>query len=346
MVVRGRQVSVLTVIVAFTVSCFPMIGWAEVSVKILENVYVLPVAELATTKTYPEVISLENDLIEVTLIPNRGRILSSYFLKVEGDEKLGSFFYQNFVPKPMVLPGGLHVVEFGGYYLSLPWNNRDRQPFDLSFALNQGSGLAEVFLSGKDMFKKTLTECWVRVRDHSPVVEIEVKITNLSKKETKDIPFMDFAVLDVNGGCFLALPAETVEVVASRNNWLGEPGVLLSWPAAFANWNGMKDYVRFVTKGPLLLPGMALVYPDRNAAFVKWWEPKEIFSGFEVWSWGQSWVDEPGADAYVVVSSVLGNLTLEPQGWISFKVYFTAFNNVSQDVSLQELLNRSKTLLR
>ncbi|MEM4676138.1 MAG: hypothetical protein QXM12_07610 [Nitrososphaerota archaeon] len=342
MVFLGKRALILAAVVAFTAGCFS-VGWAGVSIRVSEDVYVLPVAELATTKTHPEIVKLENDLIEVTLIPNRGRILSSYSLK-DKKEKPESFLYRNFVPKPMVLPDGLHVVEFGGYYLSLPWNDRDRQPFDLSFTLNQRNDLAEVFLSGRDMLRRTLTECWVRIRDRSPIVEIEVKITNLSKKELRNAAFKDFTVLDASDGCFLVLPVRVVKVVESRNNWLGESDTLLNWPATFASWSSIKDYVRFVAKDLPLLPGMALIYPDQSIAFVKWWEPEEIFSGFEVWSWGQSWVNEPGADAYIVVSNVLDNLTLKPQEGISFKVYFTALKNASRDTSLQELLNRSKNI--
>lgn len=48
------------------------------------------------------------------------------------------------------------------------------------------------------MFKRTLTECWVRVRSASPVVELEVKVTNTSSKKPKEIDFKDYAVLSVN----------------------------------------------------------------------------------------------------------------------------------------------------
>lgn len=317
---------------------------AKVSVEILQNIYVLPVAELATTKTYPEVIKIEDDFVEVTLIPNRGRVLSSYVLK--GKEPV-SIVYQNFVPGPMVLPSGLHVVEFGGYYLSLPWNDRDRQPFDFSFALTrEEENFVEVFLSGRDMFKKTLTECWVRVRDGSPVVEVEVKITNLSKKEARNLPFKDFMVINVRENCYLSLPVKSVELVASRNDWAGQPGRVLSWPAMFARWDSMKDYLHFETEDSLILPCVATVCPDERIAFVKWWEPAEFFPALSVWSWGQSWAVEPGAGAYIVVSNLRDNLHLEPQEQVSFKVYFVAFEGVSQDVSCQELFNRARSLLR
>ena len=88
------------------------------------------------------------------------------------ESKNWGFFFTDFRPEPMILPGGLHSVEFGGYYFSLPWNTRDRQPYDLFFEVKQsGTNISEVYMSGKDMFKRTLTECWIRVRSASPVVE-------------------------------------------------------------------------------------------------------------------------------------------------------------------------------
>ncbi len=338
------------IIIVMVASIILMVGnfsltSAKVSVEISENVYVLPVAELASTKTYPEIIKIRNDVIEVSLIPNRGRILSTYSLVRAGE--VIPILYRKLDPKPMVLPGGLHIVEFGGYYLSLPWNERDRQPFDLSFAITQtGEDMAEVFISGKDMFKKTLTECWIRVRDASPLVEIEVKITNTSKKEERALTFKDFMVVNASDGCRMVLPAEAVEVLESKGNWLGEPGDVLSWPLeAIEAWNEMRYYFRVKMRQPSSLPFMGVLYPDKNIAFAKFWTPRNFFAASEVWSWGQSWPEEPGADAYVVISSINDSLVLKPQEEISFKVYFVAFEDASQYGDFQSLFNKLKSFL-
>ena len=112
---------------------FQNIAFADVRANIVKGVYVLPVAELASTKTYPDIIEVENDDIKLEVLPNRGRAIARLIDKAT---KL-SFFYNNYKPEPMVLPGGLHSVEFGGCYFSLPWNTRDRQPFDLLFEIVQ-----------------------------------------------------------------------------------------------------------------------------------------------------------------------------------------------------------------
>ena len=91
----------------FTISLF-----ADVRANIVKDVYVLPVAELASTKTYPDIVEVENDFIKLELLPNRGRAIARLLDKTTNL----SFFYNSYKPDPMVLPGGLHSVEFGGCY--------------------------------------------------------------------------------------------------------------------------------------------------------------------------------------------------------------------------------------
>lgn len=334
---------VITTGVLLLVNLFSFV-MAKVSVRIVEDTYVLPVAELASTKTYPEVIVIENDLVAVSLIPNRGRILSSYALK-SGQETM-PFLYQSFVPVPMVLPGGLHVVEFGGYYLSLPWNDRDRQPFDFTFEIIEKSQeRVEVLLSGKDILRKTLTECWVRLRDKSPLVEIEVRVVNTSKRDRKTFVFKDFMVVNVDVGCKVLLPVNAVKILESRGEWAGKPGEVLSWPTSLGEWGNMEGYFRMKTENLLDLPVVGLWYPRKNMFFIKTWEPEDFFQSSEVWSWGTSYREETGADAYVVVSSVNEHLALEPQGEIAFKSYILGFEEPSWDGNIEQLFERIRTFL-
>ncbi|WP_369017608.1 hypothetical protein QBE54_07645 [Thermatribacter velox] len=315
----------------------------KVSLQILKDIYVLPVAELATTKTHPEIIKIENNLIEVTIIPNRGRVIASYALKKQG-EKI-PLLYNELNPSPMVLPEGLHTVEFGGYYLSLPWNERDRQPFDLSFEIKQNTeNLAEVYLSGKDIFKKTLTECWIRVRNDSPLAEIATKITNTSKRKEITLDFKDFTVVNSMGECRWLLPIEKVEVLESEDNWLGEPGTVLASLSEINEWNKAEKYFRVLTKDRLSLPLAAFLYSKENVAFIKLWGPQDFFTKAEVWSWGKSYPEKPGANAYVVLSNVSEGLTLKPQQEISFKVYLIALDHILQE-ELGVLFKKAKSYL-
>jgi hypothetical protein len=337
----------------FIILCIAYIGglynfaFSDVRMNIKEGVYVLPVAELASTKTYPQIIEIENELIKVELLPNRGRVIASYELK----SKNWKFFHTDFEPEPMVLPGGLHSVEFGGYYFSLPWNTRDRQPFDLSFEVIQSDrDISEVYMSGKDMFKKTLTECWVRIRDKSPVVELEVKITNTSSKKPREIDFKDYAILSVdqesNMGSSLLLPVDSVKIERSKKNWLGTEGSTLKWTMNQSSWKNMEEFFHIHTAENFMLPCTGVFYPKISSAFVKLWEPDLFFTKGEVWSWGKSYKIEEGADAYYVVSSSTDILLLQPKEYLSFTVYMTALENVGEEDTLAVLYKKAKSYLQ
>ena len=319
---------------------------ADVKINIKEGVYVLPVAELASTKTNPKIIELENELIKIQLLPNRGRVLASYILK----SKNRGFFFTDFVPDPMVLPGGLHSVEFGGYYFSLPWNTRDRQPYDLSFEVKQsGAKISEVYMSGKDMFKKTLTECWIRVRDASPVVEVEVKVTNTSSKKPREIEFKDYAVLAVNHlskkGNTIQLPVESVKIKHSKDNWLGNKESTIKWTADRSNWRNMEKFFHVTTVENLAVPCTGAYYPEISSAFIRFWEPASFFNKIEVWSWGKNYKMEKGADAYIMVSSTSEKQTLQPKEHVSFKVFITALENVGEKDTINSHYEKAKSFL-
>jgi len=339
-----------TFYIIFCIACIAGLynfAFSDVKVNIKEGVYVLPVAELASTKTYPQIIEMENELIKVELLPNRGRVIASYELK----SKDWRFFYTDFEPEPMVLPGGLHSVEFGGYYFSLPWNTRDRQPFDLSFEVRQSdTNISEVYMSGKDMFKKTLTECWIRVRSASTVIELEVKVTNTSSKKPREIDFKDYAVLSVdqasNKGSSVLLPVESVSIEYSKDNWLGNEGSTLKWTVNQSNWKNMEKFFLVHTAEYLTVPCTGVFYPKISSAFVKFWEPESFFTKGEVWSWGKNYKTEEGADAYYVVSSITDKLTLQPKESISFTVYMTALEDVGEKDILDSLYKKAKLYLQ
>lgn len=320
---------------------------SKVSINITQDQYVLPVAELASTKTNPDIIHIDNNLVSIEIIPNRGRVLSSYGLSSSQQ----SFLYQKHVPDPMVLPGGLHTVEFGGYYLSLPWNTRDRQPFDLTFEGSQSTeSLGEVYLSGKDMFQKTLTEVWIRLKDANPIVEIVTKITNTSKKNPKDLDFRDFVVFSVNNAMEsndqILLPVEKIKLIDSKDNWAGVKERVLEWPAPLSQWKSINQYLSFGSESPLLFPFGGVYYPETKTAFIKFWTPDDFFTGAEIWSWGKEYQKEPGAAPYVVYSNTT-RFTLPPQKSKSFTTYFTLLNELSeQDLSPEAIQQKLSDLFK
>jgi hypothetical protein len=323
---------------------FQNIAFADVRANVVKGVYVLPVAELASTKTYPDIIEVENDDIKLEVLPNRGRAIARLIDKTTNL----SFFYNNRKPEPMILPGGLHSVEFGGYYLSLPWNTRDRQPFDLMFEVAQtDTQNAVVYLSGKDMFKKTSTECWIRLTDKSPLLEIEVKITNMSGKTPVKTAFKDFKIFSTGADDIsLLLPVDSVEIVNSKDDWLGQAGTAVVYADAVRNWGNVKAYVDLQSKEELNVPAVAVIYPALHAALVSFWEPEPFFNKIEVWSWGKNYQAEEGADAYFAVSSIKDELALQPKESVFFKIYFVPLSGVSTEDTITSLYERARSYLR
>jgi hypothetical protein len=334
----------LLLVVFLSGTIFQNIALADVRTNIIKDVYVLPVAELASTKTYPEIVEAENDYLKVEVLPNRGRAIASLIDKTTNL----SFFYNNHKPEPMILPGGLHSVEFGGYYLSLPWNSRDRQPFDLLFEIAQTDPQsATVYLSGKDMFKKTQTECWIRLADKSPFLEMEVKITNTSGKTSVKTAFKDFKIFSTAADDIsLLLPVDSFEIVNNKDEWLGQAGTAVVYADAVKNWGGVKAYVNLQSKEELKVPAVAMFYPAHSAALVSFWEPEPFFNKIEVWSWGKNYQTEEGADAYFAVSSIKDELSLQPKESVSFKIYFVPLSGVSTEDTITSLYEKARSYLR
>ncbi len=317
-------------------------AFGNVHTEVLEGVYVLPVAELATTRTEPDIIEIENELITIRILPNRGRLLSSYTLK----DVEASFLYQEYRPGPMVLPGGLHVVEFGGYFLSIPWNTRDRQPYDLEYEITRDEeDSAEVYLSGRDMFLRTLTEAWVRVREGSPLVEIEVLITNTSGRREAEFNLSDFAVFDTGvdeEGERLLIPAQEAEIMQNLDDWLGEEGDIVPWPDTLDHWTEMEKFIRLSAVTDPDIPAVGIYHPAEKAAIIKFWDPSELFQGAQWWTWGVEYEDQRGADAYVSLSSTSQAMTLAPEESMGFTIFFVGFSGVAEDeADLESLYQRA-----
>lgn len=320
-------------------------SYAEVTARLTQDEYVLPVAELASTKTYPDIITLTNDLVRVQLIPNRGRPL----VELTSLSTNTNYLYRNLNPDPMILPSGLHGVEFGGYYFTLPWNTRDRQPFDLHYEITaSGPELAEVYLSGKDIFARTLTEVRVRLREGSPVVEMELALTNTSSRGSKKVEFGDVALFssDTEGKMqnSVMLPVERVEVLSSAGQWLGSTGQELPWPAAVETWGKIRDYFRVRTAGPMSIGAYGIRYPGLRSACMKLWQPAGFFDEAELWSWGEQYKNNKGTGPYFGLSSAR-TVELQPKERISAVVYMVVLDDVAADASPASLYERAARLL-
>ncbi len=339
---RTRRVALASVLSVFAA----LAAQAQTMIETTRAQYVLPVSELATTKTYPDLLRITCDVIEAQVLPNRGRLLSA--LGVRGG---ASFLHQSFIPQPMVLSSGLHAVEFGGYYLSIPWNTRDRQPYDLAYRIVENSAeRAQVALSGRDILKRAAAVSVVTMRRNRPVAEIRTTIANETATRTlREASFRDFTLLSPmekeGETARLLLPSESVTVVDSADDWAGAKNASVPWTEALSQWSGVKGFYDVKAAAPPALPCFAIVYPGRHIAVVKIWSPPGYFDSIEVVTRGPAYTKEPGMGPYYTVSCVKTGLEIAPQAQTEFRTAFVVLQDVSGDASLRELFKRAALLV-
>jgi len=308
-------------------STCPLAFSQELKLEILGDVYVHPAAELVTTKTYPDVIRIENNYIEVSLLPNRGRLVFDYIFKPTGNSEI----YTNTRPSPVTSPAG-YILEFGGYYLSVPWNPRSRQPYDLEYKIvKQTPQEIQVYMWGKDPLKRLFTESWVKVKRNSSLVEVKVKITNQHKKKWK-VNLSDYLVTSAGGeltkNSLFLLPISEVVIGKSEGEWMGGKGSVVSWPAFWQRWGKFEKSGSFYAKiDKMRAPFVGISTLDRGDAFLKLWEPFNFFDEVKLWSWGANYQEIESA-APTVNFENRKEFILAPGESVEFEVYLYALKAI------------------
>ena len=284
------------------------------AITIKNDIHIAPAAELATTKGYPDIVILENSLIEVSSVPNRGRLIFDYVFKPTGHSQ----FWTNTSPMPTKTEQG-YFLEFGGYYTSYPWNPRSNQPYDLEY----------------DVVKKSPRECGIRiyktglesgvdfetllsVKENDPSVYVKIKLTNVGKEE-KTMDFSDKAVVclgeEMKDEMEIVLPQGVKEVTIgkSADGWMGSEAEAVSWPQPWQKWGEFKGdgHFRLNLKG--VKDHMAKVHdPGSKVSFVKEWSAKTRFQRGEISSWGPAYEDVFGAHPGIVITNVAEGLVIPP----------------------------------
>ncbi len=305
----------------------------EVSLGVLTDEYVKPVAELETTKTNPDIIVIENKYAKISIIPNRGRLIFDYEFKPTGN----SVFYKNQTPRP-VKTGNIYSEEFGGYYLSIPWNPRDLQPYDLLYeVLNEGPDKAEVYIWANDPIMPVLTEVWLTVERDSSLVSLKTRITNNGEEEM-NIEFNDFALIAPGGeltdNTKFAIPATAAIIEKSENDWMGAEGENITWPQSWNRWGDFKGYGLFNVIGENMLGSFfSAINPDTGDAVIKLWEPSDFFDGLRVWSLGQAYIETKGAAPTASFENYVEKISIPSSQSVDFISYFYALKGI-QDVSM------------
>ena len=300
----------------------------DVSVTIATDVYVMPVAELETTKTYPDIIKIENKYVKVSAIPNRGRLIFDYEFKPTGNSE----FLSNTKPSTIKTTSD-YMVEFGGYYLSIPWNPRDRQPYDLEYKLTkEGPDVVEVYMWGEDFISLAFVEFWLTVERDSSFVKLETKISNKTEKDI-NIKLKDYSIIAPGGSMTdsssIVIPTSEVIVEQSKDNWMGSKGDVISWPSALSTWSGFDNFGLFyVSADKMMAPFFSVINHDTKDTLIKIWEPYDFFEGIFVWSFGNTYEEIKGAEPTVNFESYKGNVSIPVGETVNFTTYFYAVRDL------------------
>ena len=307
----------------------------DVSVTIITDEYVMPVAELKTTKTYPEIIKIENKYIKISIIPSRGRLIFDYLFKPTGSNE----FYKNARPIA-ILKDNDYVVEFGGYYLSVPWNPRDRQPYDLEYKVTkEGPDIAEVYMWGEDPTNQAFVEVWVTVERDSSLVRLKTRIYNRSEKDI-NTHFNDYTVIaageELTDNSSFVIPTSEVTIGQSNNDWMGVEGDNVSWPQIWNKWGNFEHFGSFnVSADNMSGPFAAVINHDTGDTLVKLWEPDDFFDGIYIWSWGKDYADVSGGEPTVNYENYTELISIPSNKSIDFVTYFYTLKNM-QDVAMAD----------
>jgi len=294
----------------------------DVNVTILTDEYIMPAAELETTKTYPDIIILENKYIEISIVPNRGRLIFNYLFKPTDNTE----FFSNKNPSPMKITTD-YIVEFGGYYLSLPWNPRARQSYDLEYEIiEKGPDITKVYLCGEDPMNSAFVEVWVTVERDSSLVQLKTKISNRTK-EDMNIELSDYAIVAPGGGLtdnsHFIIPTSEIIIEQSKDNWMGMAGDVISWPSAWSKWADFEQFGSFNIKMDKMTEAfVAINNSDTGDTLIKLWDPVDFFDGLRVWAWGKNYKDTKGAEPTANLENYTGVIAIPAGESIDFNTYF------------------------
>ncbi len=302
----------------------PAPGGCTVGIK--NDVDVAPAAELATTKGRPDIVTLENSLIRVSSIPNRGRLIFDYVYKPTGRSHL----YTRTSPMPTKTDKG-YFLEFGGYYVSHPWNAGANQPYDLEYAvLKKGPEECAIRIHKKDPETAIGLEAVIAIKKKDPAVYVEIKLVNAGKKD-RTIDFFDRAVVStgekMNKDTRVVLPEgiDAVTVGRSADGWMGSEGKSLSWPQPWQQWGEFKNEGHFHADLTRATKRVLAVYdPKAKESFVKEWSGKTPFQRIGISSWCPACEDTFGAYPGFTVTTTAEKLVIPAGGSKRFELKFYA----------------------
>ncbi len=298
----------------------------DVKVWMESDTYVQPAGEMAGTFDEPDIIYMENEYVKIGVIPQAGRQLTSYIFKPTGNEQ---FWVKYEDIMPLMWPGIGYVIDQGGYFLSRPWNGRDRIPIGMEYEIKEeGPDVGRVRLFAEDPDHLIMGEVWITLERGSALAKVEVKLSNDTGSVVNDF-FRDYTEMapggEVGPNVELSIPVDEVEIGRSKDGWMGAEGEKVAWPAPWAkmeNWE--HDGVFWMPADSLSMPFMAAANRDTGDTFIKIWGPADFWERIRVWSYGVAAEKVRAAHRAVSMDGYMEDMALADGDALEFTTYFYA----------------------
>ncbi len=294
-------------------------GAANISVS--SDTHVQPVAEFESSNDYPDILLLENDVLKLTSIPNRGRVIFNLILKETGNEVI----YHTFKTLPMI-DGSETIYELGGLYFARPWDQRDVQPYPLKYEILTKKGKEiRVKLYNHDFKTDLYTEIYLSLEEGSNTVDIKVTHENQGKEDIT-IPYWDRFVVNPGSspeGIFLDLPAEKMTIGESKNDWLGVSGKTTNWPQPVRQWSNIKGKTKFSIAADDLEKQVINIGNEKSGDLLtlKW--DYDWLTTVKVLAYGRGYKDEMGAFPGYRITRYSPEITIKPGDTFSYDLSLT-----------------------
>jgi hypothetical protein len=267
---------------------------------------------MAGETSYPEVVILENESIEVWAVPNRGRIVFDLIRKETGNSQL--------VARAMPLPLeflGAYTFEFGGVYSTFPWHKRDNQPLLLQLEVADDEGCV-ILMSSQDPETDITFQVELEIAQVDPSVHMTFRLLNPRGIEQT----IDFSIVIVArpGGeaseeTELLLPVRSVVVGKSDAHWMGVEGTEVVWPASWSKWGAFRAAGWFQADlGDFAVPSISIYNPQADEYIAIAWDPLNPWTSCLFFSWGPGYKQVMGAYEGFRIEIRAGRLSVPARG--------------------------------
>lgn len=300
---------------------FSMVTGAA-NITVTGDTYVQPVAEFESSNDYPDILTVENDCLKFTSIPNRGRVIFSLILKDTGNEEI----YHAYKTLPMI-DGDETIYELGGIYFSRPWDQRDVQPYPLKYDILSKSGEEVSIKFYNEDFKTGLyTEIFMSLKEGSNTIEIEVNHENQDKEDII-IPYWDRFIVNPGGSpedTFIDFSANKIILGESDGGWLGTPGETLDCPQPIQQWKNIESKAKYKVATGNINNKVVEIKNKKSGDMLSLKWDDEWLSSIKILTYGKEYEDTMGAFPGFRITRYLPEITIKPEETFSYNLSLTA----------------------